>query len=85
MHAAAEAIRAHGAQAVYTASHRHMAGDRRRGLPSVGLYPASLGDVYRVMSAAYAELGDAACAVDHAAATSQLEKLCPNPPKPPAP
>lgn len=71
----ADAIRAHGAQAVYDAASRHMAGDTARGLQSVGLVAISLGDVFRIQSEAYAELGEAARAIDYAKATSELERF----------
>lgn len=66
------AIRAHGAQAVYDAACRHMAGDKARGLDSVELSPDTLGDVWRVQSEAYAQLGDAARAIDQAKASAEL-------------
>ncbi len=72
---AEQAIRTHGAQAVYTAAHRHMGGDRKNGLPSVGVHPVTMGDVWRAMSAAYAEMGPAARAIDAAQASATLEKL----------
>ncbi|ABM32227.1 hypothetical protein QRO08_16560 [Paracidovorax citrulli] len=72
---AEQAIRTHGALAVYTAAHRHMSGDRKRGLPSVGVYPVTMGDVWRAMSAAYAEMGSAAQAIDAAQSSAALEKL----------
>ena len=70
-----QAIRSHGAQAVFTAAHRHMGGDYKRGLRSVGLQPVTMGDVWRTMSAAYAEIGPAAEAIDAAQAKAALEKL----------
>lgn len=68
-----EAIRTHGAQACYDAASRHMGGDVARGLKAVGLAAETLGDVYAVMSAAYAELGDAAKVIDYARATAELK------------
>ena len=69
-----EAIRVHGAQAVYDAANRHMAGDTERGLVSVGLTASTMGDVWAVQSQAYAEMGDAARVIDHARATAELKR-----------
>lgn len=71
----AEAIRLHGAQAVYDAASRHMAGDAARGLSSVGLTAATMRDVWAIHSAAYAELGDAARAIDYARAQADLSRI----------
>lgn len=70
-----EAIRMHGAQAVYDAASRHMAGDTKRGLASVGLSAQTMGDVWDIQSAAYAELGDAARAIDYARVQADLSRL----------
>lgn len=70
-----DAIRTHGAKAVYDAASRHMAGDRVRGLASVGLSATTMGDVYAIQSAAYAELGDAARAIDYAKTQADLSKF----------
>lgn len=67
------AIREHGAQAVYDAAVRHQAGDVAGGLASVGLSARTLGDVWWIQSAAYAELGEAARAIDHARAQAALD------------
>ncbi len=75
MHAADHAIQIHGAQAVYTAAYRHMAGDRRHGLISVGLHPVTMGDVWRVMSAAHAQLGPAAQVIEAAQVSAALERI----------
>ena len=66
------AISQHGAAAVYAAAHRHAAGDAR-GLRTVGLHPATMGDVWEVMSAAYSAMTDAERAIEHASASSALE------------
>ena len=71
----ADAIRMHGAQTVYDAAGRHMAGDVARGLASVGLAARTMGDVWAIHSAAYAELGDAAKAIDYAKAHADLSRL----------
>jgi hypothetical protein len=71
----AQAIRALGAQAVYDAATRHMAGDVERGLQSVGLTAKTMADVWSIQSAAYAELGDAAKAIDLARAQAALTKI----------
>lgn len=73
-----EAIREHGAQAVYDAANRHMAGDKARGLSTVGLSVKTMGDVYAIQSQAYAELGDAAKAIDYADANARLDELAKN-------
>lgn len=70
-----QAIRQHGAQAVYDAAGRHMAGDTSHGLASVGLTARSMGDVWRTQSAAYAQLGDAARAIDYAKASATLSSI----------
>ncbi|WP_333906955.1 hypothetical protein [Delftia acidovorans] len=70
-----EAIRKHGARAVYDAANRHMAGDKERGLSTVGLGAKTMGDVYAIQSQAYAELGDAAKVIDYADANARLDEL----------
>ena len=62
------AINTYGAEAVYVAADRHMGGDARGGLATVGLEP-------RTMSAAYAALGSAARALDCAQAKAALETM----------
>lgn len=69
------AINTYGAEAVYVAAHRHMGGDARGGLATVGLQPRTMGDVWRAMSAAYAALGSAARALDCAQAPAALETM----------
>lgn len=69
------AIRQHGAKTVYDAAHRHMAGDKVRGLASVGLAAENMGDVVSVSSAAYKEMGPAAQAIDSAQATAALKRF----------
>lgn len=71
----AESIRKYGAKAVYDASARHMSGDRAHGLSTVELNAESMADVYEIQSAAYAELGDAAKAIDYAMACASLSRL----------
>lgn len=71
----AEAIRKYGAQAVYTAANHHAAGNAQCGLVTVELEAKNMGDVFAIQSAAYAELGDAAKAIDYAQATAALSKL----------
>lgn len=68
------AINQHGAAAVYAAAHRHAAGDSARGLRTVGLRPATMADVWDVMSAAYAAMTDAERAIEAASASSALEQ-----------
>jgi hypothetical protein len=70
-----EAIREHGAQAVYDAANRHMAGDKVQGLCTVGLSAKTMGDVYAIQSQAYAELGDAAKVIDYAKAQADLSRI----------
>lgn len=70
-----EAIRAHGAQAVYDAACRHTAGDIDKGLPSVGLTASTMGDVYAIQSEAYAQLGEAARAIDYAKSQASLDRF----------
>ena len=71
----ADAIRKHGAQAVYDAANRHLAGEKITGLVSVGLVAKSMGDVYRIQSEAYAELGDTAKTIDHAQVQAALTAI----------
>lgn len=71
----AEAIRLHGAQAVYDAASRHMAGDKARGLACIGLTAATMGDVYAIQSAAYSELEETARAIDQAKAQADLTRI----------
>lgn len=68
------AIAVHGAQAVYDAATRHMAGDKPD-LSEMGLHPATLGEVYDALSAAYAELGEAARVIDAAKTTAALKRF----------
>lgn len=68
------AIAAHGAQAVYDAATRHMAG-AKPDLCDMGLSPATLGDVYDALSSAYAELGEAARAIDAAKTSAALKRF----------
>ena len=69
------AINTYGAEAVYVAAHRHMGGDARGGLATVGLQPRTMGEAWRAMSAAYAALGSAPRALDCAKATAALETM----------
>lgn len=78
----ADAIRKHGAQVVYDAANRQMTGEMETGLASVGLAAKTLGDVYAIQSAAYAELGDAAKAIDHAQVTARLTGFASGPETP---
>lgn len=71
----AKAIQLHGASAVYKAAHRHMAGDKKNGLSTVGLSVTTMGEVYDILSAAYAEMGDAARAIDYADSTATLAQI----------
>lgn len=68
-----ESIRIHGAQAVYDAANRHMTDGQA--LASVGLMPTTMGDVFAIHSAAYAQLGDAAKVIDYAQAQAALATL----------
>ena len=68
------AITQYGAAAVYAAAHRHAAGDVARGLRSVGLRPATMADVWEVMSAAYNAMTDAERAIEAASASSALHQ-----------
>ena len=70
-----QAIHKHGAQAVYDAASRHMAGDKARGLDSVGLSADTMADVWRIHSEAYAQLGEAGKAIDHASAKAALDDI----------
>lgn len=70
-----EAIQTYGAQAVYDAASRHMAGDMARGLRCVGLSARNMGDVYAIQREAYAQLGDAARAIDYAKAQADLDRV----------
>jgi hypothetical protein len=67
-----DAIITHGAKAVYDACRRHMGGDIKRGLGTVGLLPVTMGDVWRAMSAAYDQMAPDEQAIDNASATSLL-------------
>jgi len=69
-----EAIRQHGARAVYEAAHRHAAGDTKRGLERVGLVPKTMGDVWGALSEAYAQMGDADRAIENAQASARIEQ-----------
>lgn len=69
----AEAIKQHGAAAVYAAAHRHAAGDAVRGLRTVGLQATSMRDVWDIISTAYALMSDAERAIENASASSDLE------------
>ena len=68
------AISQYGAAAVYAAAHRHAAGDAAHGLHSVGLQPATMADVWSAMSAAYSAMSDAERAIEHASASSALDR-----------
>ncbi|MGS1116044.1 hypothetical protein [Castellaniella sp. UC4442_H9] len=68
-----EAIRRYGARVVYRAAYRHMAGFSS--LASVGLSAHSIADVWRIMSLAYAQLGEADRAIDHADAQARLDEI----------
>ena len=70
-----DACRKHGPKAVYEAAHRHMGGDKVRGLASVGLAAVNMGEVVHVSGLAYAQLGPAAQAIDHAQATAALDRF----------
>jgi hypothetical protein len=70
-----EAIQTHGAQAVYDAASRHMGGDFKHGLASVGLSAQTMADVFAIQSRAYAEMGLAARAIDYAKAQAELDAL----------
>lgn len=70
-----EAIEVYGAKAVYEAAHRHMAGDRVRGLPSVGFHPKTMGDVWAAMDAGYAGMSDSERAIEAASASSALVRI----------
>lgn len=70
-----DACRKHGPKAVYDAAHRHMGGDKVRGLASVGLAAVNMGEVVQVASRAYDQLGPAAQAIDYAQATAELSRF----------
>lgn len=70
-----EAIRLHGASAVYQAAYRHMGGNTARGLSTVGLSARTMADVNAILSAAYAKMGDSARAIDYADSTAALSKI----------
>lgn len=72
------AISAHGAKAVYDAANRQFAGDKLRGLASVGLVATNLAEVDAVQTEAFRQLGPAARAIDHAQVTASLERLSPS-------
>lgn len=67
-----EAIRTHGAQAVYKAAIKRMDGDRTA-LAAVGLQADNLGQADQIMSAAFRQLGPAAQAIDKASAQAALD------------
>lgn len=69
-----DAIAQHGAQAVYAAATKHIEG-AKPDLSSVGLTPKTLRDVYDAMSAAYAQLGDAAKVIDAAQTSAALKRF----------
>ena len=52
-----------------------MAGDRARGLASVGLTAATMADVWDIQQAAYAQMGDGAKTVEHARASAALDAI----------
>lgn len=66
-----QSIQAHGAQAVYNAASQHMVDGKA--LTSVELQAKNMGDVWRIQSEAYAQLGEAAKVIDAAKAQSQLD------------
>lgn len=70
---ASAAISQHGAVAVYAAAHRHAAGDKARGLATVGIYPKTMGDVWDIMRAAHEAMTDAERAIEAASASSAME------------
>lgn len=70
-----QAISLHGAKAVYAAASKHMAGDKINGLVSVGLTAKTMGDVFRIQSAAHAQMGEADKAIDAADASAALSRV----------
>lgn len=70
----AEAIKKHGARAVYDAAHRHAYGDMARGLESVGLAPKTMRDVWDAMSSAYAHMSESDRAIENAQASSRIDQ-----------
>lgn len=71
MNALNQSIQTHGAQAVYNAASQHMADGKT--LAQVGLRANNMGDVWRIQSEAYAQLGDGAKIIDAAKTQAQLD------------
>lgn len=67
------AIRQHGARAVYQAASRHMSDGKS--LMAVGLIAQTLADVWAAQSAAYAAMGEADKAIDHADVQARLDEI----------
>lgn len=67
-----DAIRQHGARAVYQAAIDRLQGNARP-LASIGLSAPDLAEANRIMSAAFAELGPADRAIDKASAQAKLD------------
>jgi len=68
------AINEHGAQAVLEAAKKQMAGDTDQ-FAAMGFIPESMGCVYKVMTVAYEQMGEAARAIDYAKTQAELTEL----------
>ena len=68
-----QAIKDHGAKAVYEAASHHMADGRS--LADVGLTARGMGDVWQIQSEAYGQMSEADKAIDYAANNARLEEM----------
>jgi hypothetical protein len=68
------AINERGAQAVYDAALKQMAGDTAR-FVDMGFSPNTMGCVHKVMTVAYEQLGDAAKVIDYAKTQAELDAI----------
>ncbi|MBA4743214.1 MAG: hypothetical protein H2060_10980 [Azoarcus sp.] len=71
------AIEEYGAQAVYEAAHRHMAGDTARGLRTVGLNAHTTLEAWRILDEAYRLMTEAQRATGSAQASARLARFKP--------
>lgn len=69
------AINTHGAKAVREAAHKRMGGDKGMALARMGLSAATIADAVQIGDMAYAQMGDAAQAIELAQATAALERF----------
>ena len=69
------AINAHGAKAVREAAYKRMGGDKGATLSGMGLSAPTIADAVRIADMAYAQMGDAAQAIELAQATAALDRF----------